>query len=456
MPGEDASNRNVSNIINYFSYPSTGTTVVQDTAGMATTYYYESRKKYLTKATHGADNSSTNYTYEPESQLLKFTTNPLGQVTTNTYTYDGTYDHLASTTYPDSTTVTYDFSAPFGQLKQVTNANNHTTYFNYFPDVTNQDYSQDFYGSLQSSTIQLDAQTTLSDSWTQYNNFSQVLRTQDGKNRQTTFDYYTEQALTGCLNEQGYPYQDLKSTLAPSNIKVCFTYDGLSRPITSYNPKFPNDKTTYTYDKLGRVTYVEQPGNRVTRHIYDDNSNISSVMAANGVQTTYTYNDQDQVETRTEGGFNEEYHYNNLGLVSSYRDKRGQLTQYSYDTKQRLKIVNYNGLSSQTYEYNVLDQITKITDSRGSAYSVAMVYNTAPNQMPRLKQTITNPDSDQQDTLEYSYDNMGNVTKVTRVTATTRTDLLQYTYLDDDASLSRIALKGGGPDLVMSFKYNAA
>jgi len=456
MPGEDATKTAESNIIKYFSYPSGSITQVQDTAGTATTYYYDSMKKYLTRATHGADGSSTGYEYNPTTQLLTSTTNPLGQRTENTYTYDNTYDHLASTTYPDTTTVTYDFSAPFGQLKQVTNANNHTTYFNYFPDVANQDYSQDFYGSLQFSKIQLDAQTTLSDSWTQYNSFSQVLRTQDGKNRQTTFEYYTGQALTGCLNEQGYPYQDLKSTLAPSNIKVCFTYDGLSRPITSYNPKFPNDKTTYTYDNLGRVTYVVQPGNRTTRYTYDDNSNTTSVTAANGVKTTYTYNDQDQVETRTEADFSEEYHYNNLGLVSSYRDKRGQLTQYSYDTKQRLKIVNYSGLSSQTYDYNLLDQITKISDSRGSAYSVAMVYNTAPNQMPRLKQTITNPDSIEKDTLEYSYDNVGNVTKVTRVTATTRTDLLQYTYLDDDASLSRIALKGGGPDLVMSFKYNAA
>ncbi|UFP94202.1 RHS repeat-associated core domain-containing protein [Gloeobacter morelensis] len=427
-------------IINRYVY-NPDNTVVNDTRNQTAgeiTVAFDPEKQNVTQVSHAFDGSSISMGYDSDSNLLNSFVNTFDQATSFSYVNDTPFYHLSAIELADGSTTDFSFTGPFGQLQQVTSAEQHSTTFTYNPE---DDASK---GSLQSVADPLPASTEFN----AYNSHGQLLESTDGLGRKSTFIYHDE-ASGG--------YQDLQSVIDPSGVDRCFNYDKFSRIKEAYFCKFSGQKTLFAYDQLNRVISVTEPKqnntSRVTKFTYDDNGNVTGVIASNGVTTTYAYNDQDQLASRTEGNRTESYQYNNLGLLEEYIDKKGQITGYTYDAKQRLEKVTFaKGFSSSTaltYSYNEQDKPISITDSSDAsgAKDIQFVYETGSSQVGRLKQEIT-----AQGTLDYEYDSVGNLLSVKRG----GTALLRYEYANDDASLLAATLGGdaSATELRIAFGYD--
>ena len=151
--------------------------------------------------------------------------------------------------------------------------------------------------------------------------------------------------------------------------KTTYTYDALGRVITvleeaaddsldytkAYTYDLAGNRTgftlteeaealqtvTYTYDTLNRLSTVSEDGVTQAAYTYDTNGNRSSLTYAHGVQETYTYNKANWI-TGLVNAMGEEilssfaYTYYASGSQQSETDHTGTVTTYTYDDLGRL------------------------------------------------------------------------------------------------------------------------
>ncbi|MCM1142199.1 MAG: hypothetical protein NC453_26815, partial [Muribaculum sp.] len=161
---------------------------------------------------------------------------------------------------------------------------------------------------------------------------------------------------------------------------------------------FYSDKI-YEYDDEMRVVKVKESGNETASYSYDANGNKKSETLANGVVSTYTYNNNNKVIGITNKKGN--------STISSY--------EYSYylDGSDACKVRNESGIiESTSYEYDGLKRLTE--------ESVKVGNNTT-------------------DTYEYEYDDYGNRSKMT---ATGTEDYVtEYSYNDAQGKYTALLQK---------------
>ncbi|MEZ5024727.1 MAG: hypothetical protein R2728_15995 [Chitinophagales bacterium] len=84
-------------------------------------------------------------------------------------------------------------------------------------------------------------------------------------------------------------------------------YDGVNRLIS----KTINGLTSsYSYDDNDNIETFTNSGSLTTVFSYDDNDNVASITNANSVTTVFTYNTKDQLESESCKALNTEYSYN--------------------------------------------------------------------------------------------------------------------------------------------------
>ncbi|AGY59610.1 YD repeat-containing protein [Gloeobacter kilaueensis JS1] len=168
--------------------------------------------------------------------------------------------------------------------------------------------------------------------------------------------------------------------------------------------------STY-YDQLNRVYRIERPASAWNEYItYDDDSNVTAIVAANGVITKYTYNAMDQVATRSQNSYTESYYYDYYGRLAHKVDPNGKDTYYDYDAKSRLSKVTYTqDNTSVTYSYDELDRLTSAIDTGDAAKNVSIDYYDDNSNIAGPKSVTTGSD-----TLHYDYDNAGRLTTISR------------------------------------------
>uniref|UniRef100_UPI00257F05F2 hypothetical protein n=1 Tax=Candidatus Cyanaurora vandensis TaxID=2714958 RepID=UPI00257F05F2 len=172
-PGTDAIST-TDDIMTSYTY-NYNVTDVKDTNGVATSYLYDFEKLYLLQKTHQADDSTTTYEYDTTSRLMKSQKNPISQETKYTYTFNETYDNLQTVTSSDGAVTTYDFSAPYGQIKLYTDANQNTTSFTY---------------DTQTALLkEMNTSLPQNDYFDSYNDYGQLSAYRDGKGRMTYYFY---------------------------------------------------------------------------------------------------------------------------------------------------------------------------------------------------------------------------------------------------------------------------
>ena len=262
------------------------------------------------KTANYSDGSQYAYTYDNHGNLLTAT----DATGTTTFTYDPVTEYLTNVAYPNGTSLTFTYYSG-GNRKSMVDQTGFTTNYNYNPE-----------GQLESLT---DKNSNLIVSYTYYVN-GRLWTTTNGNGTYTTYQYDADgnvlhlinYAPAGAINSRfDYTYNSLGLETTETTLDGTWTYsydaDGeLTQAVfASNNPaSIPNQNLTYSYDAMG--------------------NRISTVI--NGVTTTYVPNDMNE--------------YTTVGGVIYTYDKNGNLLSDG----------------TNTYKYNVLNELTSVTNASGT------------------------------------------------------------------------------------------
>ena len=217
---------------------------------------------------------------------------------------------------------------------------------------------------LTSKTVNSkDSQKNVSKSY-EYDNMGRISRaiTND---LTTTYSY----------DDLGRKSEEIESKDGYSTFKGFF-YEGVSQytrqQIVGINNLLMYSYTSYEYDGEMRLTKVKETGEETVSYTYDRNGNKKSETLANGVVSTYDYNNANRIVKLVNKKGN--------STISSYK--------YSYylDGSDACKVTEENGIIETTeYEYDGLKRLTEESVEKGN----------------------------KTDTYSYEYDDYGNRSKMT-------------------------------------------
>ena len=390
---------------------------------------------YVSTDTHAygrTEAQTITYQYYPDN-LIKSVTDALSRTTT--YVYDANNNTTSVTRLSgtmNAVTTTYTYESTFNQVASVTDPLSHTTSFTYDTST----------GNLTTVTDPLSLQTSFT-----YNGAGEPLTATDALNNTTTFTY-----------DSG----DLVSITDPlSRTKTRFL-DSAGRLITVTDSL--GNITRKAYDALNEITSVTDPAGSATAFTYDGNGNLLTVTDANSHETTYTYDTMDRVATRTDPLTNvETYSYDAAGNLSEFADRRGKAAVYTYDSLNRKTLAGFGNPAGPVYEStiaysydagnrlsSVADSITgtitptfdgldRLTSEVSPQGTVSYTYDGAGR---RTSQTVTG-----QTAIDYTYDNANRIMQITQGSNT-----VSFAY-DNGNRRTSVTLPNG---IVMNYGYDNA
>jgi YD repeat-containing protein len=196
-----------------------------------------------------------------------------------------------------------------------------------------------------------------------------------------------------------------------------YTYNENGQVLTMDGPRTDvADTTTYTYyadndldlGKRGNVaTVTNAAGHTTSITAYNAHAQPLTIVDSNGLTTTLTYDPRLRLTSRTVGGENTTYTYDNAGQLTKVTLPDGSFLSYSYDAAHRLigmednlgnRIVYTLDLAGNRTNEAVRDPGNALAQTRSRVYS----------NINRLFQEIGALGQ----ATEYAYDNQGNVTSV--------------------------------------------
>lgn len=285
-----------------------------------------------------------------------------------------------------SVTITFTYEPTYNQVATVTDPLSHTTTFGY-----------DTKGNLTTITNALSEITTLT-----VNSQGQPLTIKDPLNNTTTLTY-----------TQG----DLTAVTDPLNRTSTRFLDAVGRLLALTDPN--QDQIQYEMDALNRVTEHIDALNGQTHFTYDPNSNLLTLSDPKSQVTTYTYNSMDRLATREDPLLNTEtFTYDNHGNVATVTDRKSQVTTYTYDALNRRTKATFQDGTSTNYTYDAGNRITQVQEKDASNMVTATITR-AYDGLDRLTQEVT-----AQGQIDYTYDNASRRTSMTVAGQTQVT----YTY----------------------------
>ncbi|MCX6580467.1 MAG: Ig-like domain-containing protein [Candidatus Aminicenantes bacterium] len=185
-----------------------------------------------------------------------------------------------------------------------------------------------------------------------YNDYGQLTQETGPLGQITRYDYYPETAPSGDGEaSQGGRDLDTKTGGYLKEIVVDVGGDNISQG--------------YVYNHLGNVTSSTDGEGVETQYEYNDFDAVTGITAgatsaSNGGEainytTTFTYDENGNVKTGTEGGITSTYTYNLLNLPTSIVSQGGETTHtmtYVYDNMGNVKEVVYPKGNKDTFAYN--------------------------------------------------------------------------------------------------------
>ena len=220
------------------------------------------------------------------------------------------------------------------------------------------------------------------------------------------------QATTDISGAQGF-----SATASGAPRTWTYTYNANGKVLTVDGPRTDLlDVTTYTYytdddpdfGKRGNVATITNAAGHVTGiTAYNPNGQPVTMVDANGLTTTMTYDARLRLKTRNVGGELTTYDYDFAGQLTKVTLPDGSFLSYDYDTAHRLvgmedslgNRVSYtlDAMGNRTAE-QVRDPVNQLAQTRTRVY----------NNLNRLFREL----GAQNQTTEYGYDEQGNVVSV--------------------------------------------
>ncbi|MEU6076712.1 polymorphic toxin-type HINT domain-containing protein [Micromonospora sp. NPDC047074] len=352
-----------------------------------------------------------------------------------------------------------------------------------------------------------------------------LLTTTDARGKITRYAYYQNGDLYRTTEPSGlattHTYDALGRLLTtteisdsyPAGVVTSHTYDALSRPVSTTAPATTDavtgqahqKRSTTTYDVDGNVTRVEvddvrgddetrvstweydqsnrpvkttdAEGNETVKN-YDRFGNETTVVDANGNRYDYAYTARNALaEVRLRAYAGDEgpttgdylvlhtYTYDHAGRMASHTDAMGRRLEYQYygdDQLHRLVLKNFRNPDGSTRDY-VVEENTY--DGAGNRTRQASANGTSVTQQTytpagAVASIVVNPGAAAL-TTSYTYDTMGNVTRMTRAgrpsnvpwTLSTAGEQVDYAY-DDSGNPIRQTVVAGTVTRVTTSAYD--
>ncbi len=328
-----------------------------------------------------------------------------------------------------------------GDLKQVTNAQGHVTTYEEYDAAGNVAQVRDANGLITRN---------------EYDSLGR-LKTQTVGGLTTSMDYHPDGLLKSIVQSDGntltYGYDDarrLTSVTDKLGNRVVYTLDAMGnreqeivydaggqiirQRARVYNKlnrleqdigghSAATQVTRYDYDLGGNLKKITDPLSRVTEHSFDALNRLQEItqpapeVSVPRPKLVYGYNGQDQLtsvtdprnlattysidglgnrtKTASPDAGEERYTFDAAGNIKTRQDAKGQISTYSYDALNRLTQVVYHDGSKTLYQYdmgaNAKGRLNRVQDLNASGTETTR--------------------------LDTSYDNLGRVSKHTRVAA---------------------------------------
>ncbi len=256
----------------------------------------------------------------------------------------------------------------------------------------------------------------------------------------------------GAVSLTSYAYDSSNNLLQisnPSGQNISYEYDGKDRMISQTHQN--GAVTRYSFDAAGNLTTVTDAQNSITSYAYDDYNRLITVVSAKGDTTRYTY-EFDVVDKITDGSGNElQFSYDLADRLIYATSMSGNSEQYVYDSKGRITgHTDANGLQT-SYTYNDNDYVTSLLIHSSPQRQLDFTYDAGGNMLTYRDSEIAATPAfsytyDSQNrlatetnhlinkTIDYTYTALGQL-KQLRLQETGGADLFSYTYTYDDAGL---------------------
>ncbi len=380
----------------------------------------------------------TSFTYEPNFNFVKTVTNPKQQAVTYTYDYElgePKKGNLRKITYPtvggQMIEAVFIYNS-FGQIETATDPNGNVTKYvydaasGYLIQVTNGFGSP---GSATSSMI--------------YDSVGNVTSITDANGDKTTFEYNALNQLTKTVAPSPFLFETYFSYDANGNLiqvdRQASTSPG-TRPATGTSSPTDGWQTTrYTHTSLDQVASIIDDLGNTTSFTYDANENRIGVQDAKLNTTSYEYDERDLLWKVTDAnGALTETAYDANGNPAAIKDGKNNTTTYTYDDFDRLIRTTYADNSFEQYSYDLASNLTtRITSAN---QTITYVYDA-------LNRLTTKTASEE--TTTYTYDRGSRLTSVADADAT-----LTYTYDTLNRVTQVVTAKPGVPTTTVSYTYD--
>jgi YD repeat-containing protein len=401
----------------HYAYDAVGNrTVVTDTRGFATAYAYDALDRLIQETDVGG---TTEYAYDAVGNQTAVT-DALGNVTR--YGYDA-----------------------LGNQTVVTDALGNVTHFTYDEASNRRTWTdrrgytaEHAYDALGRMILRVDAEGNATHY--AYDGMGNIVTITDPLGNVTAYHYDPLNRLTAVDNALGvrafeYAYDEVGNRIAESDAlgnRTEHTYDALDRLIATSDPlgnttSYQYDAagnlvgvtdgnghtTSYDRDGLGRLTARTNPLGHVTTYQYDAADNLMRATDALSSSKEFTYDYGGRILTITsEAERQTVYEYDALGNLARRTDPKGRVAVFDYDALGRRVEVTYPDGGGATYTYDAEGHIRTVTNKPATLGGLGDITTYTYDGLNRvLAHTVDYGDFAK--TIDYEYDEVGNLVKVT-------------------------------------------
>ena len=349
-----------------------GTTVVTDPNGNASTYVYPNLLD-LASSKDAAGNTSK-VTYDSARRPITFT-DRLGNTRTLTYGPSG-----------DITSATDELGNRISVTYSAQSQNGLSFYIPakaQFPDSTSESYSYDSLGNLTGRTDRAGKIWNYT-----YNSRGQVLTATNPSGGTTTYTYNTDGTVA--------------STKSPAGDVTAYAYDNLKRRVKiTYADGTSRSSAWDALDRL--VSSTDERGNTST-FAYDANGNLLTATDPLKAAATWAYDTDDLLSKASDPlGNAAKPGYDALGNMTSSTNPAGEKSSFNYDSLYRVKSAADPAGKASSFGYDNEGRLTAATDALGNTANFTMDKRGLP----------TSAATPMNESYSYTYDSLRRLTSST-------------------------------------------
>ena len=343
---------------------------VSDWLSRVTSFTYDDAGRRLTKT--NARNVVEQYSYDTLNRVQNIVDGN-NHARTYTYTARGEVSYLQ---LPDAMQEHYVYDEAGNQTGRVNAQGQRTTYvYDAVGNLTVISYPSGpgvtfAYDMDSRQTSMVDANGTTSWTFDAADRETAVYQPQGSV--QYTYDAYGRrtQLAEGTASSINYNYTAHRLTSIvkqPENETTSFSYDGYGRLSRQTNSNATY--TDYGYDALDRVNDIfhHTPSGGTLSHEaynYDAAGNLS-YKTVDGIQTTYQYDNIDQLTVESKPGYEAHYGYDGNGN-RTYKQLNGAVESYTYDAGDKLLSTAIDSTTTRSYSYDSNGRPTAISTPGGT------------------------------------------------------------------------------------------